>query len=85
MKSLDLAQANDSLASYVQDLGHGKLVVVQDGQPIAVLMPVTEDELEDIGLSQNPEFLEILEQSRMSLREKGGISLEQMQQQLGLA
>jgi hypothetical protein len=84
MKHLDLAQANDSLATYVQKLGEDKLVVIQNGHPVAVLMPVTEDDLEDISLGNNPEFLAILEQSRTSLREKGGISLAQVKQRLGL-
>ncbi len=85
MKHLDLAKATDSLATYVQKLGEGKLVVIQDGHPIAVLMPITEDELEDLSLSQNPEFLAILEQSKTSLKEQGGISLEEVKQRLGLA
>jgi hypothetical protein len=78
MKHLDLKQATEPLSTYVQKLGEDKLVVMQDGQPIAVLISVTEDELEDMSLSKNPEFLAILEQSRKSLREKGGSSLEQV-------
>ncbi len=82
MKHLDLTQATDSLATYVQALGDDKLVVIQDGKPVTVLLSVTEDELEDLELSRNPEFLE---QARLSLREKSGTSLEQVRQQLGLA
>ncbi len=84
MKQLDLTQATDSLATYIQKLEEDKLVVMEDGQPVAILMLVTEDELEDISLSKNPEFLAILEQSRTSLREKGGTSLEQVKHRLGL-
>lgn len=84
MKHLDLTQATDSLATYVRQLGEDKLVLIENGQPVAVLMPVTENDLEDISLSNNPEFLAILEQSRTSLREKGGVSLEQVKQRLGL-
>ncbi len=84
MKRLDLTQATDSLATYVQELEEDKLVLIQDGKPVAVLMRVTEDELEDISLIKNPEFLAILEQSQASLREKGGVSLEQVKQRLGL-
>jgi len=85
MKNLDLTQATDSLAAYIQQLEEDQLVVMQDGKPVAVLMPVTEDELEDISLSKNPEFLAILDQSRTSLQRKGGVSLEQVKQRLGLA
>ena len=85
MKHLNLTQATDSLATYIQQLGKEQLVVMQEGQPIAILMPVTEDDWEDVSLGQNPEFLDILEQSRASLHEKGGISLEQLKQHLELA
>lgn len=84
MKRLDLAQATDSLATYIQQLDEGKLVIIQDGQPVAVLMSVTEDDLEDSSLGNNAEFLEILEQSRSSLKEKGGSSIDQVKQRLGL-
>ena len=66
-KHLNLTQATDSLAAYIQKLGEDKRVIIQEGQPVAGLMPVTEDELEDISLSKNPQFLAILEQSRASL------------------
>lgn len=75
MKHLDLTQATDTLASYIQKLGDDKLVVVHDGEAVAVLMPITESELEDMSLSKNPEFIAILEQSKNSLRSKGGSSL----------
>jgi hypothetical protein len=84
MRQLDLNQATESLAGYVEQLGDDQLVIIQDGQPVAVLMPVTEDELEDINLGQNPEFLAILEKSRTSLQDKGGRTLEQVKQRLGL-
>lgn len=84
-KHLNLTQATDSLAAYIQKLGEDKRVIIQEGQPVAGLMPVTEDELEDISLSKNPQFLAILEQSRASLHEKGGASLEQVKRRLGLA
>ncbi|NEP14566.1 MAG: hypothetical protein F6K14_31085 [Symploca sp. SIO2C1] len=85
MKHLDLTHATDSLAAYIKKLEEDQLVVMQHGKPIAVLISVTEDELEDISLSKNPEFLAILEKSRTSLQHKGGVSLEQVKQGLGLA
>ncbi len=82
MKSLDLSRATDSLATYVQNLTEDQLVVFRNGQPVAVLMSVTEDDLEDISLGQNPNFLEILKKSKDNIREKGGFSLEEIQQKL---
>ena len=58
MKRLDLAQATDSLATYVQNLGEGNLVIIQDGQPVAVLMPITEDQNDTIvGEKGNDELI----------------------------
>lgn len=84
MKHLELTEATNSLATYIQELGEETVVIIQNGQPVAVLMPVREDALEDISLSNNPEFLSILEQSRASLKQKGGISIDQVKKRLGL-
>ncbi|MBV9384828.1 MAG: hypothetical protein JOZ78_00200 [Chroococcidiopsidaceae cyanobacterium CP_BM_ER_R8_30] len=43
-----------------------------------------EDDSETIALSNNPKFQAILERSRQSFKEKGGIPLEEIERELGL-
>ncbi|MGK7874444.1 MAG: hypothetical protein AB4426_14395 [Xenococcaceae cyanobacterium] len=43
-----------------------------------------EDDRETKALSRNPKFLEMIEESRRSLREKGGIPLDEIKRELGL-
>ena len=52
---------------------------------MAVLMPIENVDFETISLSNNPEFIAILEESRASLKEEGGISLDEMKRRLGLS
>jgi PHD/YefM family antitoxin component YafN of YafNO toxin-antitoxin module len=84
MKKLELERANDALANYVQEIGQETLVLMRNGQPVAILMPLTDTDLETIALSTNPEFLAILEASRESLKTKGGTPIEVVKQRLGL-
>lgn len=85
MKKLDLTQATNTLANYVQEIGKDDtLVLMQNGQPVAVLMPIADTDMETLSLSTNPEFLAILAQSRASLKAKGGIPLDVVKKRLGL-
>ena len=85
MKKLELTEATASLANYVQNLDRETLVLNREGEPVAVLMPIENADLETISLSTNPEFIAILEESRASLKKEGGIPLDEMKRRLGLS
>jgi len=85
MKKLELAEATASLANYVENLERETLILSSEGEPVAVLMPIENVDLETISLSNNPEFIAILEESRASLKEEGGIPLDEMKRRLGLS
>lgn len=72
MKKLELTQSTGSLADYANDMDEA-LVLSRDGQPVAVLMPLENLDMETVNLSLNPEFIAILEESRASLKREGGI------------
>ena len=44
-------------------------IITYQGRPMAVLLPVDEDELEDYVLSHHPHFIELREQARQAIRE----------------
>ena len=60
-----------------------KVVITNHGKPQAVLLHLTEDEIEDIAFRQ-PAFLKEIEQARKEYRRKGGISLARARKRLGL-
>ncbi len=84
MKKLEISKATASLANYVQNLNQETLILSSEGEPVAVLMPIENADLETISLSTNHEFIAILEESRASLKEEGGIPLDEMKRRLGL-
>ncbi len=82
---IDVADARDSLSSYVSALNGEPLVVMDGDTPIAVLIPVQETDLEALSLSTAPDFLDLLERSRRRQRDAAGISSEEMQRRLGIS
>ena len=82
MKTVELTDAGRSLAEYALEALVEPVTVIHKGQPLAVLYSAVGSDEESIALSTNREFLRIIEQSRKSYREKGGISAEEMRLRL---
>jgi prevent-host-death family protein len=61
MKSVELAQANESLGKYIQALGKEPLLVTIKGTPVAVLTPIAD--LENLPLEINPDSLTLIKKS----------------------
>ena len=73
------------MAHYAKGLKNGTVVLMKDSKPVAALvsLPAGSD-LESLSLSENPEFLALLERSRAGVRDKGGIPLEEVRRRLGV-
>ena len=78
MKKTDLANATKSLAEYVKEMDGMSLVIVYKGVALAALVPMENADYETVTLATDPEFIAILERSRQSLREEGGIPAEEV-------
>ena len=66
------------LSAYVKKSQKEPVVVTRQGKPVAVLLPVAdEDELERLVLANSPKFQAILEKSRRQIAETGGIPHDQ--------
>ena len=78
MKFIEQTDATAPLADYAAAIGTGPLVVTNHGQPVAVLVPIENADMETVALSTNPEFLGLIERSRARTRAEGGISSEEM-------
>jgi len=61
MKSVELAQATESLGKYIQVLGKEPLLVTIKGTPVAVLTPIAD--LENLPLATNPDSLILIKKS----------------------
>ena len=78
MKKIELNEATEPLAEYVKRIEGNSVVITFKGVALAALVPLDNVDYETVSLSTNPEFIEILEQSRKRYREQGGISSEEM-------
>lgn len=84
MKTIDVSDAQGSLAEYVRHKDEFPLVITEGGEPVAALLAVPNADVETISLSTSPEFLAIIERSRRRPAAEGGISVEEMRKRLGL-
>ena len=84
MKTLDVGKATAPLAQYVRGVKKEPVIVTAHGKPVAVLVYITNADLETAMLSTHPKFLAILEESLARLQAEGGISSEEMRRRFGL-
>ena len=61
----------------------GWAIILSRGKPKAALIPLSEDEIEDVVL-QSPTFLKGLREADADYRRKGGVTLSEARKQLGL-
>jgi hypothetical protein len=67
-------------ASSEETASSSAMIITFRGVALAALIPLDNINYETVSLSTNPEFIEILEQSRKRVSEEGGISSEEMRQ-----
>jgi PHD/YefM family antitoxin component YafN of YafNO toxin-antitoxin module len=84
MKTLDINTEPASLAESVRALGDEPVVLVEEGQPVAVLLALDNVDLETVSLTLNPEFRAILERSRRRQQAEGSLSGEEVRRRLGV-
>ncbi len=78
MKVIEKSDATATLAEYADEMESGALIVTEQGLPVAALVSIENVDLETVGLSTNPKFIELIERSRARVRSEGGVSSEEM-------
>ncbi|MEG3925685.1 hypothetical protein [Microcoleus sp. D3_18a_C4] len=58
------------------------IILTVDGELAAVWVSIRDADMETVSLSLNPNFIAMLQESRARLKTEGGISLEQLKQEL---
>jgi prevent-host-death family protein len=77
-RTIELTEATQSLAEYAQQVDDGVIVVTRNGQPIAAVVALPNTDAETLMLSQSPQFLALIERSRVRQAQEGGISSADM-------
>jgi prevent-host-death family protein len=78
MKTIDIEKASGTLAEYVRQAQAEPLVLTDRGTPRAVLLSLSNADLETVSLSTNPAFLALIERSRARQEAEGGLSAAEM-------
>ncbi|MCL6541135.1 hypothetical protein [Roseiflexus sp.] len=84
LRIIDITEATQPLSEYAQQADTGPLVVMANGKPIAVVLPIENADTETIALSENPQFLAIIERSRERQKREGGLTSDQVRARLGV-
>jgi hypothetical protein len=85
MKRIELEGTDVTLPDLARMLRTGTVILMRKGKPLAAVKALAGNDWESISLANNPRFLELIEESRRSYREKGGVSLKAIRAELGLA
>lgn len=83
MKSIELSEIA-ALGPFVQPGSQAPVVVTQNGQTIAAIVPADDNDVESLLLSVNPQFQAILERSQHRLETEGGTRSSDVRTRLGL-
>lgn len=82
VKRVEVTDATESLAAYVRQADAGPVVVMEEGRPVAALVLLENTDLETVALSTDPEFLELIQNSRSRHARQGGLSSAEMRRRL---
>ena len=77
----DAALTADQLARMAEK---EPIILTRNGQPLVAVKDLSGSDWETVSLANNPKFVALIEASRRSYREKGGIPLDQIRKELGL-
>ena len=84
MRTLEIADATGALATYARKLRRRPLIVTRRGRPMMALVPLENVDLETLSLSTNPDFIALIESSRVRYPVGTGITLEAVRRRFGL-
>ena len=84
MMRVEMVDATASLGEYTRKALKEPVVVMRRGKPVAALMPLREDEWEDMVVSTNPGFIALIERSRARCKPGQGIPLEEIKRKYGI-
>ena len=83
MKTLTIAEAKENLEMLVYEHENDAVLIVENGQPLAILLLVTDpDDMERLKMAYSPELQAILANSRRQIQEGKGIPAEEFWRQM---
>jgi hypothetical protein len=84
MKRVELEETNLTVPDLAKLAKKGPVILTRKGKPLAAVKDLSGSDWESISLANNPRFLALIEESRRSYREQGGIGLDELRRELNL-
>ena len=84
MKVVPLENTTLTVSELTELVKDGPVILTRNGQPLVSSKNVSGSDWESVSLASNPRFMALIEESRRSYREKGGVALDDIRQDLGL-
>jgi hypothetical protein len=84
MKVVPLEGTTLTVSELVEMAKDDAVILTRDGHPLVAVRDVSGSDWEATSLAQNRQFAALIEQSRRSYREHGGIGLEALRRELDL-
>ena len=85
MTSIAIEGTKLDAAQLVAQAKRAPMILTKKGKPVCAVVEIEDFDREAWSLGSNTEFIALLEESRKSLREHGGIPLEEVRRELGIA
>ena len=82
MKTVEVSKATLPLSEYTKEVKKEPVIITREGKPVAVLVSIPNADIETVSLSNNLEFIALIERSRARQKSEGGISSEEMRRRL---
>ena len=82
MKTIDLEKASKPLSEYTKEIDKEILILKSKDKAVAAIVSLKNVDMESISLSTNPEFLEIIENSRKEFKQGERISFDEMKKEI---
>ncbi len=84
MKTVEMAEATASLSEYAQQARKEAVIVTVHGKPVVALTPLRNTDWENLTVSNDPKFQELMQRSRATCKPGSGISSNEMRRRLGI-
>jgi hypothetical protein len=73
----------DMYAKYARKVKKEPFIITKEGKPVAALVSIANADIETVSLSNDPDFIRLIERSRTRQKTEGGISPKEMRHRLG--
>jgi len=82
MKFVSIRDLKINGSKVIDSLGEQDAIVTRNGKPIAALVPIDEDTIEEFIIARNPKLLRELADAKSEYKRKGGKDLATIKKEL---